>query len=87
MEEKKLISLLNRISYSKKQQFINKLNQIKNVQFNQIVDSRDQFWLECWTEFGTLFENKPKDSFYLDAKSLVEKEIQKAAYSKEWSMY
>jgi hypothetical protein len=86
MEKERLVRVLNRIRYSIKEKYKNKLNKNKENGFEEFCSIWNQFEDECWRNYCNELEKEPwkNISDQEKAEQIVRKEILDTRKSEKW---
>ncbi|WP_194766305.1 hypothetical protein [Tamlana sp. I1] len=93
MSKEKLIKVLNRIQYSIKENYLNKVKETDTIGFEELTSIRNQFIQESFASYQNEYENEfinnlNKENTELLAKIqvFVTREIYKLAYDEKWNI-
>ncbi|WP_111309760.1 hypothetical protein [Confluentibacter sediminis] len=93
MSKEKLIKVLNRIQYSIKENYLNKVKETDTIGFEELTSIRNQFIQESFANYQNEYENEFIDNLNKDNTELLSKiqvfvtrEIYKLAYDEKWNI-
>ena len=93
MTKQKLIRVLNRIQYSIKENYLNKVKEISQIGFEELTSIREEFITESFTNYQSEYEKEFIDNLNEEnvellnkIRAFVTKEIYKLAYDEKWKV-